>query len=123
MSRLEDLTPNASVQGIMPNGLVTVVNVQWHGSEAIELTYKTAEGKVANELLYRHDEPRIAIMEQGRPWSFDGDSFRGPTHSPRTSIRSGARGSYVRRGAVAAPDHCGIRGHASSAATAVLAGG
>jgi hypothetical protein len=34
----------------MPSGLVTVVNVQWHGSEAIELTYKTVEGKVANEL-------------------------------------------------------------------------
>lgn len=73
MSRLEDLKPNASVQGIMPNGLVTVVNVQWHGSEALELTYKTAEGKVANELLYRHDEPRIEVVEQGRPWSFDGD--------------------------------------------------
>jgi hypothetical protein len=57
----------------MPSGLVTVVNVQWHGSEALELTYKTAEGKVANELLYRHDEPRIEVVEQGRPWGFDGD--------------------------------------------------
>jgi hypothetical protein len=50
-----------------------VVNVQWFGSEALELTYKTADGKVANELLYRHDEPRLEIVEQGRPWSFDGD--------------------------------------------------
>ena len=73
MSRLEDLKPNASVQGILPNGLVTVVSVQWHGSAALELTYKTPEGKVANELLYRHDEPRIEMVEQGRPWSFDGD--------------------------------------------------
>ena len=56
MSRLEDLAPNASIRGILPSGLVTVVNVQWHGSEALELTYKTPEGKVANELLYRHDE-------------------------------------------------------------------
>jgi SNF2 family DNA or RNA helicase len=73
MSRLEDLQPNASVRGILPNGLVSVVNVQWHGSTALELTYKTAEGKVANELLYRYDEPRIELVEQGRPWSFDGD--------------------------------------------------
>jgi SNF2 family DNA or RNA helicase len=73
MSRLEDLTPNTSIRGILPNGLVTVVNVQWHGSAALELTYKTPEGKVANELLYRHDEPRIEVVEQGRPWSFDGD--------------------------------------------------
>jgi SNF2 family DNA or RNA helicase len=73
MARLEDLKPNASVRGILPNGLVTVVSVQWHGSAAIELTYKTPEGKVANELLYRHDEPRIEFVEEGRPWSFDGD--------------------------------------------------
>jgi SNF2 family DNA or RNA helicase len=73
MSRLEDITRYASIRGILPNGLVTVVNVQWHGSAALELTYKTPEGKVANELLYRHDEPRIEVVEQGRPWSFDGD--------------------------------------------------
>ena len=49
------------------------MSVQWHGSEALELTYKTPEGKVANELLYRHDEPRIEVVQEGRPWSFDGD--------------------------------------------------
>ncbi len=73
MSKLEDLTPNAAVRGILPDSLITVVNAQWFGSEALELTYKTPEGKVANELLYRHDEARIEVMEQGRPWSFDGD--------------------------------------------------
>ena len=71
--QLEDLKPNASVLGIIPNSQVTVVSVQWFGSEALELTYKTPAGKVANELLYRHDEPRLEIVELGRPWSFDGD--------------------------------------------------
>src|SRR5437879_619884 len=73
MSRLDDLKPNASVNGILPNGLVTVVSVQWHGSEALELTYKTPEGKLGNTLLYRHDEPRLQVIETGRPWSFDAD--------------------------------------------------
>src|SRR3989440_2648710 len=73
MSKLEELRPNAAVRGILPDALVTVVNVQWFGSEALELTYKTPAGKVANELLYRHDEPRLEVVEQGRPWSFDGD--------------------------------------------------
>ena len=27
---------------------------------------------MANELLHRHDEPRIEVVEQGRLWSFDG---------------------------------------------------
>jgi SNF2 family DNA or RNA helicase len=73
MSKLEQLQPNAAVRGILPDSLVTVVSVQWYGSEALELTYKTPTGKVANELLYRHDEPRLEVVEQGRPWSFDGD--------------------------------------------------
>jgi len=73
MIHLEDLQPNAAVRGVLPDCLVTVVNVQWFGSEALELTYKSPAGKVANELLYRHDEHRLDIAEQGRPWSFDGD--------------------------------------------------
>src|SRR3989475_12189611 len=72
MSKLEELQPTASLRGILPDALVTVVNVQWFGSEALELTYKDPAGKKANELLYRHDEPRIEVVEQGRPWSFDG---------------------------------------------------
>ena len=71
--RLEELQPNAAVRGILPDQLVTVVSVQWFGTQALELTYKGPTGRVANELLYRPDEPRLEIVEQGRPWSFDGD--------------------------------------------------
>src|SRR6266705_982926 len=76
MSRLEALQPNASVRGILPDCLVTVVSAQWFGSQTLELTYKDPSGKVANELLYRHDESRIDVVEAGRPWSFDGDGAR-----------------------------------------------
>ena len=71
--RLEDLRPNSAVRGVHPDGLVTVVSVQWFGSAALELTYKTPAGTVANELLYRHDEARLEVVAEGRPWSFDGD--------------------------------------------------
>ena len=73
MPKLEELRPNATVRGILQDCLVNVVNVQWYGSTAVELTYKTPDGKLGNELLYRHDEPRIEVVEVGRPWSFDGD--------------------------------------------------
>jgi len=69
---LEDLQPDASVRGILPDALVSVVSVQWHGSQALTLVYRTPDGKVADEILYRHDEPRLEIVEAGRPWSFDG---------------------------------------------------
>jgi Fe2+ transport system protein FeoA len=41
MGKLEDLQPNVAVRGILPDALVTIVNVQWFGSDAVELTYKT----------------------------------------------------------------------------------
>jgi SNF2 family DNA or RNA helicase len=73
MSRLEDLQPLAAVRGITPDGVATVVSLQWYGSDAVELTFKDSSGRVANQLLFRHDEPRIKVVEAGRPWSFDGD--------------------------------------------------
>ena len=36
--KLEDLQANAAVRGVPADGLVTVVSVQWFGSEALELT-------------------------------------------------------------------------------------
>ena len=33
--KLEDLTPNAVVRGLLPDGPATVVSVQWHGSDAL----------------------------------------------------------------------------------------
>ena len=71
--KLEDLQPDATVRGIVPDGTVTVVSVQWHGSDALTLIYRPASGQVVEEILYRHDEARLEVVEQGRPWSFDGD--------------------------------------------------
>ena len=71
--RLEDLQPRWAVRGVHPDGVVTVVSVRWFGSDALELTYKTPEGAVANELLYRDAQDRLELVAEGRPWSFDGD--------------------------------------------------
>jgi superfamily II DNA or RNA helicase len=73
MARLEELTRGAAVQGILPDSLVTVVDVKWIGTVAVELTYKTPSGALGSELLYRDREPTLAIAVEGRPWSFDGD--------------------------------------------------
>jgi len=70
--KLEDLKPNASLRGVLPDRTVTVVSVQWFGTDALELTYTDPTGRVANVLLYRDDEPSPELVEYGRPWSFDG---------------------------------------------------
>jgi hypothetical protein len=73
MASLDELTPNTMIRGILPDQGVSVISVKWFGSEAIELTYKDASGWPNNELLYRHDEERLEVVESGRPWSFDVD--------------------------------------------------
>lgn len=73
MARLEDLGPGAAVKGVLPDGLVTVVDVHWHGSNVAELTYKDSAGRLGSELLYRDREPALDVVTTGRPWSFDGD--------------------------------------------------
>jgi superfamily II DNA or RNA helicase len=52
---------------------VTVVQVEWHGTQALTLTYRDDQGKVDHELLYRANEASLAIEEAGRAWSFDAD--------------------------------------------------
>ncbi len=71
--RLEDLTRGVSLRGILPHGLVTVVNVQWYSSDALELVYKDSSGQPGTRLLYRDDEPTLELVTTGHPWSFDGD--------------------------------------------------
>ncbi len=73
MAKLEELTRGASVKGVLPDGLVSVVDVKWIGTMAVELTFKDSTGKLGNLLLYRDREPTLEIAEIGRPWNFDGD--------------------------------------------------
>lgn len=74
MAQLEAITRSAAVKGILPDGLVTISDVRWIGTVAIEVTYKDSAGRLGNELLYRDREPTLEIVEVGKPWSFDGDS-------------------------------------------------
>lgn len=73
MVLLSELVRGITVKGILPNSLVTIIDVHWHGSEVVELTYKDATGHLGNELVFREREPTIEIVTTGRPWSFNGD--------------------------------------------------
>jgi superfamily II DNA or RNA helicase len=72
-TRLEDLTPGARVRGVFPDRAVTVVQVEWHGTNAITLTYRDDNGRSDHEVLYRDAESRLELEDEGRAWSFDAD--------------------------------------------------
>lgn len=87
--RLEDLTKNTLVSGVLADRPVRVVDVVWHGSDAITLTYTDeTTGKPAQELLYRDDEPRLTMDATGRAWSMDADGhlFRLVSEAKRISL-------------------------------------
>lgn len=76
MSRLEDLTKGALVRGVLADRAVKVIDVVWHGSSAITLTYTDdLTGRADQELLYRDDEPHLAVEQAGRAWSMDSDDI------------------------------------------------
>ncbi len=89
MARLEELTKGALARGVLADRAVKVVDVEWHGSNAITLTFTDeSTGKPGQELLYRDDEPRLSIEQGGRAWSMDADGslFRLVSEAKRISL-------------------------------------
>ena len=76
MTRLEDLKPGRQVAGILPNQTVTVVDVQWHGGDAVELFYKREDGKADTRLVFRADATQYQVQTTPRAWRFDADGAR-----------------------------------------------
>ncbi len=75
-AQLEDLTPGAQVQGVLPGEPVAVVATTWHGTSALTLTYRTVDGRVGERLVYRTDEAGLSVERRSQAWSFDGDGER-----------------------------------------------
>ena len=73
MARLEDLKAGASIRGLAPGGLAKVVQVEWFGDQAVKVTFEDSAAQVRNRLVFRTEEPTLEVVEEGRPWSFDGD--------------------------------------------------
>jgi superfamily II DNA or RNA helicase len=87
-ARLEDLTPGTRVTGVLGSVAVEVVSVAWHGDAALSLVYRAADGRVADEVLYRSDEARLGIQERAAAFAFDGDAslFRLVSEAKRISL-------------------------------------
>jgi superfamily II DNA or RNA helicase len=62
------------VRGIVPHQMVVVVDVQWHGTDVVELFFKHADGRPDNQLVYRRDETALEVIQAGRVWSFNADA-------------------------------------------------
>lgn len=90
-ARLEDLTPGARVHGVAGPRAVTVVDVCWHGSNAVTVTYREDGGHVAQRLLYRDHEASLTVEQASRAYAFDGDANLFRLAAEALRIRMAAR--------------------------------
>ena len=73
MVRLEDLQHGTQLRGVVPDQTVTLVNVEWHGADALEVVFRRADGVLGSQLLYRNDETRLEPAFSQHAWTFDAD--------------------------------------------------
>ncbi len=74
MVQLEQLTPGTLVTGLARSGPVTIISAQPHGLSAATVVFREASGAVGQQLVFRSEEHKLEVVEQGRPWAFDGDA-------------------------------------------------
>jgi hypothetical protein len=59
MSRLEQLTPGASVRGLVAGAVAKVVQVEWFGDQVVKVTFKEPSGAVRNRPVCCSDEASL----------------------------------------------------------------
>ena len=62
MARLEDITVGSTVKGIAGNEPVSIVAVQWYGTNVIDIPYKNSQNVPGTQLLYREDDHHIEVL-------------------------------------------------------------
>ncbi len=62
---LEELKPGLRVDGLIPAQVITVIFAQWHGTDALELTYKTNDGALGQQVVFRKDQDKLTVAQTG----------------------------------------------------------
>jgi hypothetical protein len=88
MLKLEDLTKDAQIEGLVPGEIVRLINVDDIGPNARVVAYRNAQGKLDEQTLFRSDEHRLTLATVGRAWAFDADpaGFRLALEAYRISL-------------------------------------
>ena len=78
MLRLEDIKKDATINGIEPGQIVQIVTTEPVGENALTVYYRTVNGQLKEQMLFRSSEASLSLAEAGRPWAFDapGEEFK-----------------------------------------------
>jgi SNF2 family DNA or RNA helicase len=88
MLKLEELKKDAQIQGLLPNEVVRLVNIEEIGPNARLVAYRNTQGKLDEQTLFRSDEHRLTLATAGKAWAFDADpaSFKLALEAYRISL-------------------------------------
>jgi superfamily II DNA or RNA helicase len=70
---LEYINPDSQIEGIVSGQVVRVISKTPIGSDAVNIVFRTSDGQIKEQMLFRSDEPRLKSAQAGRPWAFDAD--------------------------------------------------
>lgn len=73
MLKLENITKDTQLSGLVPDLVVKVFSVEEMGPNARLVVYRNAEGKLEEQTVFRADEHRLSVATAGRAWAFDAD--------------------------------------------------
>lgn len=87
MIRLEDIKKGVALRGIEPGQAVHVISTDPVG-DALTVYYKTVDGQLKEQMLFRTNEPSLSLAEETRAWCFDapGDAFKLAVEAYRISL-------------------------------------
>jgi len=84
---LEELKPGLRIEGVIPAEVVTVIAAQTHGTDAVELTYKTSAGNLGQQVVYRPAEAHLSIALAGsRPFDASASDFKLVAEAQRITL-------------------------------------
>lgn len=88
MLKLEEITKDAIISGVVPGQVVRVVQTESAGDNALTIYYKTPDGRLHERMLFRDDEAALSLAQAGRPWAFDapGDAFKLAAEAHRINL-------------------------------------
>ncbi|PHV66132.1 helicase-related protein [Williamsia muralis] len=85
--QLEVLKSGLRIDGVIPNEVVTVIAAQWHGVDALELTYKNAAGGLGQQVVFRKDQDNLRVAQSGsRAFDATASDFKLVAEAQRISL-------------------------------------
>jgi superfamily II DNA or RNA helicase len=85
--QLEELKPGLRIDGLIPAEVITVIAAQWHGTDALELTYKNATGGLGQQVVFRKDQDNLSVARSGsRAFDATASDFKLVAEAQRISL-------------------------------------